>query len=590
MRAFWSAAFIAVLSFVVAGCGGSGSSSTSSSTSGGTSSSGNVLAGLQPKAGKKGGNVTLLSSTDVDYLDPGHTYYTVGYTILYATQRPLYSVKPGQTNSQPDLAAGPPQISADEKTVTVKIRPGVRFSPPVNREVTSKDVKYAFERAFTANVANEYTTYFSDIVGAPAKPGKFKAISGIETPDNHTLVIHLKRPSGVGVAAALVMPITAPVPEEYAKKFDEKSPSTYNTHVVFTGPYMVKNDSAGNLTGYHAGTSIQLVRNPNWDPKTDYKPAYLDSILMKTNASDLDVASRQTLQGSNLMTEDPAPANVLKLAVTRYKGQYVTIPSGGYRWLPMNTTLKPFDNINVRKAVIAVFDRNAVRQARGGPLVGDIATHFIPPGIAGFQQAGGQKGPNLDFLAHPEGDPALAASYMKKAGFPSGKYTGNQTYTIVTENVNPGKAQAVVAQAQFAKVGFKVQVRTVSQATMYTGFCQVPDKKLLSCGDAAWFKDFNDPQSMLEPTFKGSAISLSGGNNNLAQLNDPKIDAAMTKAATLQGNARLQAWGDIDQMIVGDAPAVPLVWDKTTVLESKNVQGAADAYTDSFNLAFSSLK
>jgi peptide/nickel transport system substrate-binding protein len=147
-----------------------------------------------------------------------------------------------------------------------------------------------------------------------------------------------------------------------------------------------------------------------------------------------------------------------------------------------------------------------------------------------------------------------------------------------------------VAQAQFAKLGFKVQVRTVSQATMYTGFCQVPDKKLLSCGDAAWFKDFNDPQSMLEPTFKGSAISLSGGNNNLAQLNDPKIDAAMTKAATLQGNARLQAWGDIDQMIVGDAPAVPLVWDKTTVLESKNVQGAADAYTDSFNLAFSSLK
>jgi peptide/nickel transport system substrate-binding protein len=95
---------------------------------------------------------------------------------------------------------------------------------------------------------------------------------------------------------------------------------------------------------------------------------------------------------------------------------------------------------------------------------------------------------------------------------------------------------------------------------------------------------------MLEPTFKGSAISLSGGNNNLAQLNDPKIDSAMTKAATLQGNARLQAWGDIDQMIVGDAPAVPLVWDKTTVLESKNVQGAGDAYTDSFNLAFSSLK
>jgi peptide/nickel transport system substrate-binding protein len=587
MRALRWSALIAVLSFVIAGCGGGGSSS---STGASTAASNGVLAGLQPHAGKRGGSVTLLSSTDVDYLDPGHTYYTVGYTVLYATQRPLYSVKPGEASPTPDLAVGPPQISKDEKTVTVKLRSGVRFSPPVNREVTSKDVKYAFERAFTANVANEYGTYFADIVGAPKKPGSFKPISGIQTPDNHTLVIHLSRPSGVGVAAALVMPITVPVPEEYAKKFDAKNPSTYNTHVVFTGPYMVKNDAAGNLVGYHASTSIQLVRNPNWDRKTDYKPAYLDSILMRTNASDLDVAARQTLQGSHLMTEDPPPANVLKLAVTKYKGQYVTIPAGGFRWLPLNTTIKPFDNINVRKAVLAVFNRDAVRQARGGPFVGDIATHFIPPGIAGYDQAGGAKGPGYDYLRNPAGDLALATQYMKKAGYPSGKYTGNGSFTMVTENVNPGKAQALVAQAQFAKLGFKVQVRTVSQATMYTGFCQVPSKKLFSCGDAAWFKDFNDPQSMLEPTFKGSAIQPSGGNNNLAQLNDPKIDAAMTKAATLRGDPRLTAWGDIDKTIVGDAAAVPLIWDKTTVLESKDVQGAGDAYTDTFNLAWSSLK
>jgi peptide/nickel transport system substrate-binding protein len=311
---------------------------------------------------------------------------------------------------------------------------------------------------------------------------------------------------------------------------------------------------------------------------------------MRTNATDLDVASRQALQGSHMMTEDPPPANILKRAVTRYKGQYVTIPAGGFRWFPLNTTIKPFDNVNVRKAVLAAFDRQAVRQARGGPFVGDIPTHFIPPGIAGFEQGGGFKGPGFDFLRNPHGDMALATQYMKKAGYPSGRYTGHQTFTMVTENVNPGRAQAEVAQAQFAKLGFKVQVRAVSQATMYTGFCQVPSKKLLTCGDAAWFKDFNDPQSMLEPTFKGSAIQPNGGNNNLAMLNDPKIDAAMTRAATLRGNARLTAWGDIDRMIVADAAAVPVLWDKTTVLESKDVQGAGDAYTDTFNLAWSSVK
>src|SRR5436190_3015785 len=203
MRALGWVGLVAVCWLVVAGCGSGGGGGTT-----GTTASNGAPAGLQPKAGKRGGSVTLLSSTDVDYLDPGHTYYTVGYTVLYATQRPLYSVKPGETNETPDLAAGPPQISPDDKTVTVKLRSGVRFSPPVNREVTSKDVKYAFERAFTSNVSNEYTTYFADIVGAPKKPGSFKPIEGVQAPDDQTLVIRLSRPSGVGVAAALVMPIT----------------------------------------------------------------------------------------------------------------------------------------------------------------------------------------------------------------------------------------------------------------------------------------------------------------------------------------------------------------------------------------------
>ena len=87
------------------------------------------------------------------------------------TQRTLYSFKPDNaTDPVPDLAADKPQISDDLKTITVKIKPGVKFSPPVNRAVTSKDVKYAFERFFSANVGGQYTSYFSSIVGAPKAP------------------------------------------------------------------------------------------------------------------------------------------------------------------------------------------------------------------------------------------------------------------------------------------------------------------------------------------------------------------------------------------------------------------------------------
>jgi peptide/nickel transport system substrate-binding protein len=396
----------------------------------------------------------------------------------------------------------------------------------------------------------------------------------------------------VSFSAALVMPITTPVPEEYAKPFDAKNPSTYNTHVVASGPYMVKNDAKGNLIGYKAGKSIDLVRNPNWDPKTDDRPAYLDEIFIQTNASDANVSAKQVIAGQNMILDTNPPANILKELVTKIKDQYTQVPSGGFRWFPINTTIKPFDNINVRKAILAGFDRNAARLARGGKFTGDLPTHFLPPEFPGFAEAGGFDGPGYDFLSkkNESGDPALAASYMKKAGYPSGKYTGNEEFLMVTANADPGKAQAEVAAAQFEKLGFKMKLRLVPQDSTYTEWCQVPSKKVAVCGAAGWFKDFIDPQSMLEPTFAGYTIAKNGGNNNLPQLNDPKVDAAMKKAALLEGDARNKAWGEIDKMITADAPAIPFVWDKTTLVRSKNVNGVANPYIALWDFTYTSIK
>jgi ABC-type transport system substrate-binding protein len=95
---------------------------------------------------------------------------------------------------------------------------------------------------------------------------------------------------------------------------------------------------------------------------------------------------------------------------------------------------------------------------------------------------------------------------------------------------------------------------------------------------------------MLEVTFKGKNIAPNGGNNNLAQLNDPKIDAAMDKASALQGDARIKAWADIDKQITADAPAVPFDWDKTTIIWSKDVNGVGNPYYDALDYSFTSLK
>ncbi len=52
--------------------------------------------------------------------------------------------------------------------------------------------------------------------------------------------------------------------------------------------------------------------------------------------------------------------------------------------------------------MLAAFDREAACKARGGTFVGDVATHFLPPGFPGFEEAGGM-GTGLDYMKNPRG-------------------------------------------------------------------------------------------------------------------------------------------------------------------------------------------
>ena len=108
----------------------------------------------------------MLQEIDFEHLDPGIAYFSVDYAVVFATQRPLYSQKPNSTEATPDMAEGAPEICDGGKTVTVHLKEGIHFSPPVNREVTSEDVAYAIERGANPNVANPYIqSYFKSIEG-----------------------------------------------------------------------------------------------------------------------------------------------------------------------------------------------------------------------------------------------------------------------------------------------------------------------------------------------------------------------------------------------------------------------------------------
>lgn len=582
------------LTMGVAACGSSSSDSSSSSSSSSSSAATDAISLVKagkyyngiPAAGqKKGGTLKVLQSENFEHVDPGAMYFQIDYMLGTIVHRQLYTYKPNDpTKAIPDIAASDPVVSKDEKTVTVKLRDNVMFSPPVNRAVTSSDIKYAFERGLKPSVANGYEgAYFGAVKGLTASKGG--NIPGIETPDKTTLIFKLTKPQGATLARALALPLTSPVPEEYAKGFDAKTPSTYDqdpTKQAFTGPYMIKS--------YQSGRSLQLVRNPNWNGAAsgDPRPAYLNEIDWSVGG-DANVIGRQVASGTNVLQTDTVPPAILKEFATKTP-QQLTFTALGNRYVALNTQKKPFNNINVRKAVAAVLDRTAMRQTRGGPLTGVIATHFLYPGGPGYEQAGGAAGTGADFLKNPSGDLALAEKYMKAAGFPSGKYTG-PPLTVVASSEQPARNTSLVVQNSLEKLGFKVNLRSVGHSTMYSKFCNVPQamKSVDVCPSYGWLPDFSDAQPMLDPTFNGENI-VPTNNSNPSLFNDKTINAALDKASQLTDqNQRNAAFGAIDKQITDQVPAVPWLWDTLAAIQGKDVHGVSALWNSAWDLSYTSL-
>ncbi|MDQ4040615.1 MAG: ABC transporter substrate-binding protein [Actinomycetota bacterium] len=577
IRGFAIAGVMAAFALGLPACGGNGDDDDNGGARG--------AAATEPVSGqKRGGTLRVQSAEGFEHLDPGSSYFQLDYVAVYAVHRPLYSFRPEDPETpEPDLASAPPRISADDRTVTVTIRPGVRFSPPVNREVTSRDVKFAIERGFSPNVANGYApSYFGAIRGADKAKGG--PIAGIRTPDDRTIVFELTQPFGATMAKALTLPLSAPVPKEYVERedLDAKSPTVYDSapaRQAFTGPYVIAK--------YTAGKSLSLARNPNWDPETDFRPAYLDRIEWTVGA-DPNVAGRQILTGKGQVNGDTPPAPIVKLAATKHKDQISFTPLGN-RYISMNTQIPPFDDVNVRKAVVAATDRVALQLTRGGPIAGEIATHFLAPGAPGFEAAGGAEGPDVDFLDNPRGDMELAAEYLRRAGHRDGRYSG-PPITMIADNADPAAKSAQVTLQTFQRLGFEVKYRAVSHETMYSKFCNVPAAKVHVCPNVGWLPDFPDGYAWLYVPFNGKSITPQN-NANWPQLDDPKVNAAMDRAqAIADEEKRAEAWGEVDRLVTELAAAVPWFWDNTPNIQSEDVQGVIARWNAAYDISWTSLK
>ena len=272
------------------------------------------------------------------------------------------------------------------------------------------------------------------------------------------------------------------------------------------------------------------------------------------------------------------------------------MPGGGTRWIALNTTIKPFDNLNVRKAIIAGFDRDALRLTRGGEEVGPIAQSFLPPGIRGFEESGGEKGfTDFDWMQKPEGDPALSKKYMLAAGkegvpvTPTASTPATEKFLTIATNADPGLQTAQVAQTEFDKLGFKLNFRKVPQDTLYTKFCDMPE------GEG---RDL--PERRLVQGLHRSGVDARA---DVRRQGDQARRQRQLVAARRPGDQRGDGQGGADvrrraqpgvgrhqQEVVAQAPGIPYVWDDSFQLASKDLSAVMNGYSTTWDLTYSSVK
>jgi len=538
-----AAALGAVLALTATACGGS---------SGGGS---NTSSGTRDTA-KAGGTLHILMVADFEHLDPQRNYVSsalnFGERLLYRTLTAYKSVSgPNGSQIEGDLAKDTGKGTDDNKTWTFVLRDGLKFED--GTPLACADLKYGIERSMSDQITDgpQYAKQY--LVGGDTYKGPYKdagkGLDSIVCKDDKTIEFHLTRSIG-DFNYTVSMPTFVAVPK--AKDTNVK----YDDHPVSSGPYKIET--------YARQKTLSLVRNTNWDPKSDtIRKAYPDRIevtfgldptvidqrlIADAPADQTAVMLDSTIQAENLQTV---------LSQPQLKARTVAGLDGFTRYLAINT--KKVSDIKVRQAIEYAIDKEAYRGTRGGKDAGDYATSMITPVLKSHK--------DFDvYQAPPTGDPAKAKQLLTEAG------KVGMSLKIDIPNTPVGAKSGAAFKEALQKASFKVSLNPINPDNFYSTIGKIAVQNEASL--VGWGPDWPAGSSVIPPLFDGKQI-VPEGNQNYSQLNDPDVQAALdgaNKEPDLDKQAKL--WGDLDQLVIEKAAVVPLIWTKTSQISGSKVKGA----------------
>jgi len=451
---------------------------------------------------KKGGTLILARAGEVTNLDPHKVpaftsarVFELVYSYLMRLDENL--------GVQPDLADGMPTTSSDGKTVTVKIRSGVKFHN--GDPLTSADVKYTFDRIIDPKTAAVARSFFGDV-------------DNITAPDATTVVFNMKTPN-----AALIAYFAHPNSGIVSKKIGEANADlTKKETAIGSGPFKLAEWVPDNYMRFEANKDYYVSGQP-----------YLDGIR-------INVVPDETALAAALRTKaaDMAIVTNAQVARTIRSESGITLsakPSLSYNLLFLNTKRKPLDNLKVRQAIASAIDRKAIIDAVAfgeGEVTGPIA-----PGLANYAL------PTSQYPLYTR-DVAKAKQLLTEAA------AGPVTLTIMTSTTEPayGKDEAQLVQAQLAEAGITVKIEAVE-------FNTYVDRWLKSDFDIATGLNGGGP----DPDFYVFRYFTDDGNLNqiVSYKNPVSSDAIKQARATTDAAKRKDLYTTAQKELVN---GVPFVW------------------------------
>ena len=439
------------------------------------------------------------------------------------------------------LAAESWEVNEDATVYTFHLRQDAKFHN--GQPVTSADFKYSWERICRADFLPSPSTQgykIELVVGATEMMnGEATELSGVECPDDYTLVVNLTAPYG-DFLLDLTDLATAPIPSGMGGT--EEDYQSFRVAPVGNGPFMMDGE-------WVDGQYIQLKR---FDDYWGEKP-HIDGVVFQIYAD--SQTSWAEFQAGNLDFA-VVPSGMFDATRQQYgeAGQdgYLANPGQQYFcgsqlsifYLLMNDQDELLSNRDLRIAVSCAINRQAmcetVFQGTRTP-----ADNVIMPGLACYE-------PGAWDFCPPEGDKELAAEYFDKAGYPLDENgSRNLSLRLATNSGSSNEMVMQMIQADLAACGVDATI----DLQEWAAYIDSLQSGTFQMGRYSWILTAPNANSVLDELFS------SASPNNYGHYASEEFDEAVKAASQIADEEeRNQAYRDANAIVAADFPFAPLMF------------------------------